>query len=79
LVFGQTVLDAVALAYAGRYPEVIRAGEPSLELLPVEADYVSAPYSLHQLVRVYIMAGEKDKAVAGLKKLLSVPYNLSPG
>ena len=72
-------LDAVSLAYAGRFPEAIAAGERSVELLPVDKDGISGPYNLHQLVRVYIMAGEKDKAVAALKKLLSVPYHVSPG
>jgi TolB-like protein/tRNA A-37 threonylcarbamoyl transferase component Bud32/cytochrome c-type biogenesis protein CcmH/NrfG len=72
-------LDAVALAFAGRYPEALRAGERSLELLPIEKDYVSAAYNLHQLIRVYILAGEKDKAVEGIRKILSIPYVISPG
>ena len=48
------------------------------ELLPLEKDGISAPYNLHQLIRVYILAGEKEKAMDALEKLLKVPYFLSP-
>jgi tetratricopeptide (TPR) repeat protein len=72
-------LDGIALAYAGRYPEAIRAAERSVELLPLEKDGISAPYNLHQLIRVYILAGEKDKAIDAIEKLLKVPYFISPG
>jgi TolB-like protein/Flp pilus assembly protein TadD len=72
-------LDGIALAYAGRYPEAIRAAERSVELLPLEKDGISAPYNLHQLIRVYVLAGEREKAIDALEKLLSVPYFLSPG
>jgi hypothetical protein len=37
------------------------------------------PYLQHQLVRVYILAGENDKALDKLEPLLKIPYNLTPG
>jgi hypothetical protein len=33
----------------------------------------------HQLVRIYLIVGENDKALDELEPLLRVPYNLSPG
>ncbi len=72
-------LDAVALAYAGRPADAIRLGERSVELLPVSADGLSGPYNLHQLIRVYALAGEREKAIDRLEQLLAVPYFVSPG
>ena len=39
----------------------------------------SAPYLQHQLVRIYILVGEPDKAMDRLEPLLKIPYLLSPG
>jgi len=71
-------LDAVALAYAGHGAEAVREGERSVSLLSVAQDAYSGPYNLHQLVRVYAILGEKDKAIDRLKQLLAVPYFISP-
>ena len=40
---------------------------------------MAAPYARHQLVRVYILAGEHEKAIDALEPLLKVPYYLTPG
>jgi len=42
-------------------------------------DYRGGPYVTHQLMRIYILVGERDKAMALLEDLMKVPYNLSPG
>jgi eukaryotic-like serine/threonine-protein kinase len=73
------VLLGVALAYAGRKAEAIREGERGVSLLPISKDAYTGPYLQHQLVRIYILTGETQKAVDLLTPLLEFPYYLSPG
>jgi serine/threonine-protein kinase len=75
----QNVLYGVALAYLGRKDEAIRAGEHAVSLLPIGKDGFLGPYLQHQLVRIYILVGEPDKALDQLEPLLRIPYHLSPG
>jgi serine/threonine-protein kinase len=72
-------LLGVSLAYLGRKAEAIREGEKAVTLLPIEKDALNAPYMQHQLVRIYILAGEPEKALDRLEPLLKTPYYLSPG
>jgi TolB-like protein/tRNA A-37 threonylcarbamoyl transferase component Bud32/thioredoxin-like negative regulator of GroEL len=67
------------LAYLGRKAEAIREGELGLSMLPISKDANNGPYMQHQLVRIYLIVGENDKALDELEPLLRVPYNLSPG
>jgi serine/threonine protein kinase/tetratricopeptide (TPR) repeat protein len=69
----------MALAYLGRKAEAIAEGERALALVPMEKDAYYAPYVQHQLVRIYILVGEPDKALDRLEPLLKMPYYLSPG
>jgi eukaryotic-like serine/threonine-protein kinase len=69
----------LALAYLGRKAEAIADGERAVELLPIEKDAFVGPYLQHQLVRIYLVLGEPDKAIDLLEPLLKMPYNLSPG
>jgi TolB-like protein len=69
----------VSLAYLGRKDEAMRDGERAVALLPVTSDAELGPYIEHQLVRIYLMVGEKDKALNELQSLLSHPYYVSPG
>ncbi len=69
----------LVLAYLGRKAEAIAEGERGLTLLPMSRDAYSAPYNQHQLVRIYILVGEPEKALDQLEPLLKVPYYLSPG
>jgi hypothetical protein len=39
----------------------------------------SGPYIQHQLVRIYLLVGEPEKALDELEPLLKMPYYLSPG
>ena len=72
-------LLGVALAYLGRKSEAIRQGQRGMELMPTSRNAFSGPYNHHQLVRIYIVVGEPDKALDQLEALLKVPYVLSPG
>jgi tetratricopeptide (TPR) repeat protein len=74
----RAVIHGVALAYMGRFPEAIREGKRGLELLPPTKDVYFGPYIQHQLVRVYLLAGERERALDLLEPLLEMPYTLTP-
>jgi hypothetical protein len=67
------------LAYLDRKAEAIREGERGLALDPVSKDAANGPYYQHQLVRIYMLVGEPEKALDQLEPLLKMPYYLSPG
>jgi tetratricopeptide (TPR) repeat protein len=73
------VVLGLALAYLGRKEEAIREGERAVALDPVEKDALRGPYYQHELVRIYILVGEPEKALDRLEPLLKIPYYLSPG
>jgi len=69
----------LSLAYAGRRAEAIAEGERGVALLPVERDAVNGPYQVHLLARIYLLGGEREKAIDLLEQLLARPYYLSSG
>ena len=69
----------LSLAYLGRTAEAIHEATSAVELLPISKDAYLGPYLQHQLVRVYILTGENEKALDKLEPLLKIPYVLSPG
>jgi eukaryotic-like serine/threonine-protein kinase len=73
------VFRGLALAYLGRKAEAIREGEKAVALQPIAKDAFTGPYLQHQLVRIYILTGEPERALDRLEPLLRVPYYLSPG
>jgi serine/threonine-protein kinase len=73
------VLLGLALAYLGRTADAIRMGMKGVELNPVSRDAFGGPYIQLQLVRIYNLAGEPEKALDQLEPLLKIPYRLSPG
>ncbi len=73
------VIRGLALAYLGRKAEAIQEGERGVALLPVSRDAFGGAYNQHQLVRIYLLVGEPDKALDPLEPLLKIPYYLSPG
>ena len=73
------VLDGLALAYMGRKDEAIAQGEAGVALSPISKDARNGAYLQHQLVRIYLMVGEKEKALDRLEPLLKMPYYLSAG
>ncbi len=76
---GRRVALGLALAYLGRKDEAIREGERGVALVPVTKDAWGGAYNEHQLVRIYILVGEQEKALDKLEPLLKIPYLLSPG
>jgi Flp pilus assembly protein TadD len=72
-------LLGVALAYLGRKAEAVREGRRGVELRPISRDAALGPYMQLQLVRIYLLVGEPDKALGQLEPLLRMPYYLSPG
>jgi TolB-like protein/Flp pilus assembly protein TadD len=72
------VFLGLALAYLGRKEEAIREGQRGVTLHPVWNDALFGPYYEHQLVRIYILVNEPEKALDQLEALLKVPYCLSP-
>ena len=71
-------LLGLALAYLGRHDEARRRGEAAVELAPISRDLGVGPYAQHQLVRIHLLAGDREAALARLEPLLSVPYLLTP-
>ena len=71
-------LHGLSLAYLGRRDEAIREGERAVALLPMSRDAYAGSYTQHQLVRIYMILGEREKAIDRLEPLLKVPYFLSP-
>ncbi len=69
----------LALAYLGHAADAVRAGEQGLALIPPSRDVIASANFQHELARIYVLAGEEDKAIALLKTLLTEPYHLSPG
>ncbi|MGD0579151.1 MAG: tetratricopeptide repeat protein, partial [Bryobacteraceae bacterium] len=72
------ILRGLALAYLGRREEAIQEGERGLALRSAAHDAYSGAYNQHQLVRIYMVLGEKEKALDSLEQLLKAPYYLSP-
>ncbi|MGH7581121.1 MAG: tetratricopeptide repeat protein, partial [Gemmatimonadales bacterium] len=75
----RNVLLGVALAYLGRKAEAVARGVKGIELLPPSVDAVAGTYFRHQLVRIYILAGDTEQALDTLEPLLKKPYYISPG
>jgi serine/threonine-protein kinase len=73
------VLLGLALAYMGRKDQAIAEGERGVGLDPIARDASNGAYYQHQLVRIYLLVGEPEKALDLLEPLLEMPYFLSPG
>jgi len=71
----------VGLAYAalGRKEEAIRAGEEALALRSPEADAYMGPYRLIELARILALAGEQERALDLIERLLAMPACFTPG
>jgi len=72
------IAHALALAYLGRRDEAVREGQRAIALAPRSRDAYAAPYIEHQLARIHLILGERDKALDLLEPLLGSPYYLSP-
>jgi len=72
------LLLGLALAYLGRKEDAIREGERGVAFKPIAKNQVSGTYYQHQLVRIYMVVNEPDKALDLLEPLVKIPYYLSP-
>jgi tetratricopeptide (TPR) repeat protein len=75
----QHALLGLALAYLGHNADAVREGARGVALVPLSKDANTGAYVRHQLVRIYLLTGEQDKALDELEPLLKIPYYLSPG
>ena len=73
------MVSGLQLAYMGRKAEAIDAGLRGIALAPISRDAVNGPYFQQLMARIYLMAGEPEKALDMLEPLLKMPYFLSPG
>ena len=69
----------LALAYAGDTVAGIAEARKGVAMLPIAKDGFTGPFLQHQLARIYVLAGEPEKALDQLEPLLKIPYILSPG
>jgi tetratricopeptide (TPR) repeat protein len=72
------VFLGLSLAYLGRKQEAIREGERGAALAPMTKNVRRGAYLQHQLVRIYMLVGEPEKALDKLEPLLRIPGYLSP-
>jgi tetratricopeptide (TPR) repeat protein len=71
---------AVALARAGRTAEAVREAEAAAAVVPPGTGEHPIAYNVQlELVRVYLLAGDRERALERLAGLLRVPGVLSPG
>jgi Flp pilus assembly protein TadD len=68
----------IALAYMGRRMDAIREGERGLALVPISQGSAARQDPQHNLARIYVLAGEPEKALDLLEPLIETNY-LSPG
>jgi len=69
----------LALAYMGRASDAIEEGQRAVALQATSRDAYIAPYFHHLLARIYVLAGQPEKAIDELEIILKVPYFVSPG
>jgi tetratricopeptide (TPR) repeat protein len=75
----RTLFQGLALAYQGRKADAIAKGEHALSLISPDRDHVNGPYFQHVMARIYLLAGEPEKALDLLEAILKRPYFVSPG
>jgi serine/threonine-protein kinase len=68
----------LALAYLGRFDSAIAEAKRGIELRPSDRDALFGPYSVHQLARIYTLAGQPDRAIDLLEEILKKPYYVTP-
>ena len=68
----------LALATLGRKAEAIREATVGASFNPLSQDQNQGAYYHHQLMRVYLLVGENEKALDILEQLVKIPYVLTP-
>ena len=72
-------LLGVAYAYSGHREKAIAEALRAAALLPLAKDADRGAYIQLQLVRVYLLLGEPEKALDSLEPLLKIPFYMTPG
>src|SRR5207248_6377461 len=78
ILIGDLALTDMSLGDMGA---ALTLSEQGMTVNPIEKDAVTGPASIEFFARVAVQAGEADRAIAALQKLLSTPYSgpLGPG
>jgi TolB-like protein/tetratricopeptide (TPR) repeat protein len=72
------LLRGLSLAYLGRNAEAVAEGERALAFQPsYRTNQVLGPYYDQILARIYMMAGQPDRAIDLLESVLQQPYYLT--
>ena len=58
----------------GENASAMTLADRGLAVNPIEKDALHGPWSLEVFARVTAATGDHDRAIAALKKLLSIPY-----
>ena len=69
----------MALATLGHKDEAIKEVTLGASFNPLSKDQNVGTYYQHQVIRVYLMLGENEKALDLLEELIKVPYVITPG
>jgi serine/threonine-protein kinase len=65
---------ALANAGLGDKAAALSVAERAMAALPIEKDTLLGPFAVEIFARVAAQVGEHDRAIAGLQKLLAIPY-----
>ena len=78
ILLGDLALTDMSL---GDMAAALTLSERGMAVNPIEKDAVTGPASIEFFARVAVQAGEADRAITALQKLLSTPYSgpLGPG
>ena len=68
----------LALAYLGRDAEAVKEGERAMAIASAGPGGRRDPYFDHQLARVYLAAGQPERALDMLERVLAEPYFVTP-
>jgi TolB-like protein/Tfp pilus assembly protein PilF len=66
---------ALISMFLGDKAAAFKLTEQAMAVIPIEKDAVAGPIPIEILARVSARMGEPDRAIAALKKLLSIPYD----
>jgi tetratricopeptide (TPR) repeat protein len=72
MLIGDLALINMAL---GKKAEALSLAERAMAANPVAKDAITGPGAIEILARVAAQTGERDRAIAALQKLLSIPYS----
>ena len=75
----RNIFLGLALATQGRKAEAIAAATKGASATPLSRDRNVGAYNQHQLARVYLLLGEKEKALDLIEELANIGYVLTPG